>query len=279
MVDSPLAGLTPPLDGKPLRWSVGTRPIPLSQWLSIDQSRHRTMQAKDAVLGHSLDQSVITTPAGSDASGALLPTVCDHLTAWHNHNFTITDDEAVDLESGRRTAINRTTPLETLARMMPQDFCVLTPSGSTWHLTAATVCFTSRWNLESKMGLSISEIHQPVPGYEQRVARAVDRVIARLSDDLVLRRSNWTLLNTAELHLREPAHATVPVDDIDALTWLRIEHQTLRRFTNPAALIFTIDTRVHHVDELPEADRQRLRGAVRGAPADIAAYKAWPHSV
>lgn len=271
-----LSGLTPPLDGKPLRWSVGTRPTSPSKWLSVDSTRHDTMRAKDAVLNCDTAGSVITTPAGTKASDALWAAVCDYLTAWHSHEYAITDDEAVDRESGRRTTVDRTKPLETLARMLPQDFCVLTPAEDTWRLTAATVCFTSRWNLSTKMGLTISEIHAPVPGYEERVAHAVDHVIGRLNNGQVLQRSNWTLLDTPELHLREPAHETVPVADINALGWLRVEHQTLRRFTDPDALIFTIDTRVHRVSDLPNEDRQRLQEAVRQAPADIAVYKAWP---
>ena len=236
------------------------------------------MRAKDAVLDRDTAGSVITTPAGAQASAALLAAICDHLTAWHSLEFAVTNNEVVDLESGRRTLVDRTKPLESLARMLPQDFCVLTPSADTWRMTAATVCFTSRWNLESKIGLTIGEIHGPVPGYEQRVAHAVDHVIGRMDDGSVLKRSNWTLLDTPELHLREPARSTAPTTNIEKLQWLRVEHQALRRFTNPDALIFTINTRVRHIGDVPSVDRQRLREAVRTAPADIAAYKAWPVS-
>ena len=49
-------------------------------------------------------------------------------------------------------------------------------------MTAAAVCFTSRWNLADKVGLNLNEIHQPVPGYEDKVAGAVNHLINRLGN-------------------------------------------------------------------------------------------------
>jgi len=143
-------------------------------------------------------------------------------------------------------------------------------------MTAAAVCFTSRWNLAGKVGLNLNEIHQPVPGYEDKVAGAVNHLINRLGTDQILRRSNWTLLDTDELHLPEPPDSTAPAEDVWDLKWLRIERQCLRRLPVTEAVIFTIDTRVYRVDELDPAARRSLHEAVKAAPRDIAAYKGWP---
>ena len=276
MTDGLLAAVTPPLDGKAFRWSVGTRPTKLDQWLSIDASRHATMLAKDAVLRDQVENTVITTAAGLNASDELLTMTLEHLAQWHSGEFTVIGESVRDAESGRTITIDRGRPLETLARVLPQDFCLLTPADDTWRLTAATVCFTSRWNLSAKMGATLSEIHSPVPGYEQRVAAAVDHVISRLRKDQVLKRSNWTLLDTSELYLPEPATPAPEACAIWDLKWLRIEHQALRRLPRTDAVVFTIDTRVHRVDELAPADRRRLHDAVADAPAEIADYKGWP---
>ena len=56
-----LSSVTPRLDGRPFRWTVGTRAVSASQWLSIDEQRHRLMAAKDRVLDADTDGSVITT--------------------------------------------------------------------------------------------------------------------------------------------------------------------------------------------------------------------------
>lgn len=279
MPKSLLNAVTPPLDGKAFRWSVGTRPSPLAQWLSIDLSRHLAMRAKDEVLRDHLSEAVITTAAGLAASDVLLELTLAHLSTWHTGQYSVSSESVRDCESGRSTPVDRGKPLETLARVLPQDFCVLTQVDGTWRMTAATVCFTSRWSLSSKMGLRVSEIHAPVPGYEQRVATAVDHVINRIADDQVLKRSNWTLLDTPELHLPEPAADQPRVTDIADLRWLRIEHQGLRRLPGMDAIVFTIDTRVHAVAELAPEERHKLREAVAQAPTDIAMYKGWPTSL
>ncbi len=276
MVSELLAGVTPPLDGKQMRWSVGTRPAPLSDWLSVDQSRHETMIAKDAVLRNHRDNAVITVAAGLEAADALLATTLAHLAQWHTGAFTVGVDDVTDAQSGRVTPIDRAQPLETLARILPQDFCLLTPTDESWRLTAAAVCFTSRWNLADKMGSTLSEIHAPVPGYEARVGFAVEHVIGRLSDDQVLKRSNWTLLDTDDLYLPEPAERSATTTDASELEWLRIEHQSLHRLRGTDAVVFTIDTRIHRVDDLESTDRLALHAAVANAPDDIARYKGWP---
>ncbi len=274
--DGLLSAVTPPLDGKPFRWSVGTRPAAISQWLAVDDTRHRTMVAKDAVLDNHLDQAVITTAAGRPACDELLHAARRQLQEWHTGDYAVTGDAIIDLRSQRQTQIDSTAPLQTLARALPQDLCVLTPSDDKWKLTAAAVCFTSRWNLADKIGCDLSRIHAPVPGYEQRVSSAVEHVMNRLGTDQVLQRSNWTLLETDELYLPEPANPSPPTGDVWDLAWLRIERQSLHRLPRTRAVIFTIDTRVYRVDELEPADRRKLHDAVRRAPADVAAYKGWP---
>lgn len=271
-----LSAVTPPLDGKPFRWSVGTRPAGMSQWLAVDDTRHRTMVAKDAVLDNHLGQTVITTPAGRTACDELLQATLAHLQEWHTGEYDVTDNAIIDLHSQRRTHIDTSDPLQTLARALPQDLCVLTSVDDRWTLTAAAVCFTSRWNLSSKIGCDLNQIHAPVPGYEQRIAAAVDHVMNRLGTDQVLQRSNWTLLDTDELHLPEPAQSRPVTGDVWDLRWLRIERQSLHRLTDTDAVIFTIDTRVYRVDELEPSDRRRLHDSVVRAPAEIATYKGWP---
>lgn len=235
------------------------------------------MLSKDAVLRTDLENSAITTEVGAPATGAFLQMTLAHLAQWHTGDFTVGPETVVDCISGRSTRIDRTNPLETVARILPQDFCILTPVDSTWRLSAATVCFTSRWDLPSKMGCTLSEIHDPVPGYESRLSTAVDHVIARLSREQVLKRSNWTLLDTDVLHLPEPVgHAAVP-SDMASLRWLRIEHQSLRRLPGQDAIIFTIDTRVHNVAALAAQELSTLRATVDSASPAVARYKSWPH--
>lgn len=268
--------VTPPLDGRAFRWSVGTRPVPVAKWLQIDHSRHDLVTAKDAVLDAHLPDAVISTQPSEAASAELLRTVVDHLREWHTGQYMVTSDAIVDVESQRATTIDPDRPLQTLARALPEDFCILTSDDDSWRLTAASVCFTSRWNLRDKMGATVGEIHAPVPGYEERVATAVDHLINRLSVGQVLTRSNWTLLDTAELHLPEPATPRPETTDVWDLKWLRIERQSLRRLPETDAVVFTIGTRVFRVDELEPNDRRRLHEAVRMAPADVRGYKGWP---
>ena len=157
--------VTPPLDGRAFRWSVGTRPVPVAKWLQIDHSP-RLATAKDAVLDAHLPDAVISTQPSEAASAELLRTVVDHLREWHTGRYMVTSDAGGCLNpSGRQQSIPDR-PLQTLARALPGTSAFLTSDDGSWRLTAASVCFTSPLESARQDGLQQLAIHAPVPGYE-----------------------------------------------------------------------------------------------------------------
>jgi len=247
-----LRGLTPPLDGRSFRWSVGTRSIPFNEWLCPADATDELMAQKDQLFENDHDEVVVQL-AGSEAA-------CDELLALVR-DFVATEDLDDDPQMSA---------IEQCGRLAAEDFCVLQKDhAGDWRMTAACVCFPSRWNLRSKLGQSLREIHGPVPHYEDRLGVAVDRLFTRIPTDQLLGRSNWTLLNTDQRHLPAQECGTGEAH------WLRIERQTLRRLPDSDAIVFTILTRITHLDDLDESDRQLLGQTIGTAPADVKLYKGW----
>ena len=277
MAADPLAGVTPPLDGRAFRWSVGTRPMPMADWLIVDDHRHCDLAAKDRLFAAVHDEVVVATEAGANASSELLATVGDHLATHFGDVYDVGDSFIRDRLSGRITPTDSLDPIDAVGRVVAEDFCVLTRHGGEWILTAASVCFTSRWRLRDKIGSNVTAIHGPVPGYEERLGNAVDKLFDRITPEAPLARSNWTLLDTPELHL--PVAASERADaggqTPDELGWVRVERQTLRRLRQTGAVIFTILTRVTPAADLPSQRRLQLSRLLPTVPADIAAYKGW----
>src|SRR6185295_19156177 len=101
-----------------------------------------------------------------------------------------------------------------------------------WCLTAAAVCFPTRWDLPSKMGLPLATIHDPVPGYRARVVAPADRFFDALAPGPVFRRANWSLLDDPALFQPVARRGGGPNEAIDAhnagdAIWFRVERQTL----------------------------------------------------
>jgi dimethylamine monooxygenase subunit A len=165
-------------------------------------------------------------------------------------------------------------------RIVSEDLCLLERRGGAWVLTAATVCFPSRWDLRSKLGRTLSGIHEPVPGYDEKLAAPVEAYFDRLRPERSMWRLNWTLVDQPDLHLPDASSRGVsyaPADPGRDL-WFRVERQTLRRVNDRPAVTFTIRTYVTRLDRLCDAHPEvveHLRVWLLSTPPATLAYKGW----
>ena len=81
--------------------------------------------------------------------------------------------------------------LNALAENVEEDFYFMCPdSHGEYRLQAYSSCFPQGLLSPSKMGLSVREIHQPVPGYEKRLGNGVDRYFRRMEPGVFYSRLN-----------------------------------------------------------------------------------------
>ena len=111
--------------------------------------------------------------------------VCEHITAYHH---------------APQPKLDHTQhPLEAAARLIPEDLLLLAPrrqnnsDDPSWHLEAAALAFPAHWVLAEKMDHPMQMIHQPVPHYDERLARPVDRFFTAMKIGPISSRMNWSL--------------------------------------------------------------------------------------
>lgn len=68
-------------------------------------------------------------------------------------------------------------PLHVLLDNVPEDFAITLRDHKTgrYHLRAGVICSTIGWNLNQKIGLPLSDVHQPVPAYKEKMEFSMDR--------------------------------------------------------------------------------------------------------
>jgi Haem-dependent oxidative N-demethylase, alpha subunit-like len=264
---------------------MGLRPLDPAEWLEVDERREAELREKSRLLAEVHDRVAVALPGSEAAGGELFDAVVEHLERRHPGTLTRLGDGSVcDRATGATGAISvrvATHPVEAAARLVQEDLCLLERREGSWILTAACVCFPSRWDLAGKLGLDLSGIHGPVPGYAEELAAPVKGFFDRLDVGRPLWRLNWTLLDTPELHLPDPASSRARFGtgtDLGERLWFRVERQTLRRITERPAVTFTIHTYVSRLRELVDS-RPEAAGALASTlatvPPDTAAYKGW----
>jgi len=250
-----------PLDSKGWRLAMGLRPLDLAQWLEVDEHRDEELALKSRLLESSYHAVVATNPQGDEASGELLEEIRANLGTYHR--------------ALANTQSPPGHPIVDASRLVQEDLCVLVRE-DTWRLRAACVCFPSRWDLGTKIGTTLDDIHQPVPGYDDHLARPTTLFFDRLQPDRSFWRLNWTLLDSPDLF--QPARARrAPAGDPTRWSF-RVERQTLRSLPRTGAVVFTIRTYVTSATAMCEHDdtfASALVHALETAPPDVQAYKGW----
>jgi len=169
-------------------------------------------------------------------------------------------------------------PLYGASRLVADDLCLMEKRGGAWTLTALSLSAPTFFTAADAVGKTLSGLHGPVPGFEDRLLSRVGRVFEGLRPGLILQRRNWTLVNTAELHTPhpEPVRALIPrITNPGAELFVRVERQTLRRLPRTGGALFTIRVWRHALDDL-RAEPERLAAfarAWRSATDDFRTYK------
>ena len=171
-------------------------------------------------------------------------------------------------------------PLLAAARQVADDLCLMEHRDGAWRLTALSLCAGSFFTASQVIGRSLSELHDPVTGFEDRLLARVTRVFHGLREGLVLERRNWSVVSSPELHAPDPAPMRAAIPDIDPARaadrlFVRCERQTLRRLPRTGGVLFTIRVWIDPLSAIAAEPGRlaRFAQAWRTAHPDFRAYK------
>lgn len=107
-----------------------------------------------------------------------------------------------------------TRALATLFKNIDEDFLILLPDESTgsdeqkekkptddsdeaeitkYKLVAYETCYPAGFNPREKLGKRLAQIHGPVPGYESKLEKSMDRFFDKVEVGKYVRRANWSI--------------------------------------------------------------------------------------
>lgn len=247
------------------RWRLGLRPLDLEHWIEIDDRYDDEIAQKHQVMRRHpgtaflVDDDAATTAACEEVRDL----VVEHLrTRVGGRLADVRPDGGLH-------------PLDAAARLVQEDLVVMVERDGELVCTGGSVCFPNRWDLASKLGLPMRDIHEPVARLNTEIGDAIDRSLERLAVDRPFWRLGWGLIDTDELY--QPVDGTAP-PGLEMPTpeqfHLRVERETLRRLPATGAVLFTIRT---HLTPLPlvagDGSGEALAAALASMPDVVAEYK------
>lgn len=176
-------------------------------------------------------------------------------------------------------------PMTFLGREVPDDLLLVKERDGSLCFDAGLVTFAAAWSVSFDVGMTMDEIHGPVPRLtaEGITARA-EQFLKRLPADQVYRRVNWTLSASGsrklDVSLEElPEWGTDIPQLVREKRWgdlqVRIEVEHFIRLPMTGAVTFNIRTHMASLDEIKHITRWReqLIAVVNELPQDLAEYK------
>ena len=262
-----------PVKGQPFTVSMGLRTMNPEEWIEIDEHYDAELVQKRDLLDQRRAEVFAALPQGLDASQEVLTKLVDHLPARFPDRFP----ETIPIDGSRH-------PLEVASRLVQEDLAVMSPQDGQWILTAASICFPSRWDLAVKIGADMHGIHRPVPHYEERIGAATDAMFDKLTPDRPVWRINWTVLDSPELFQpsatgrKARTQKRWTAEEFGAAMYFRTERQTLWKLPKSGAILFTIRTYRESLSSLdrryPEF-REHLGQTLVTTSAATRQYKGW----
>lgn len=199
---------------------------------------------------------------------------------WRNH--ALGTDHAFVLGDAASLPCD---PMTFLGREVPDDLLLVKERDGHLHFDAGLVTFAAAWSVSFDVGMSMDEIHNPVPRLTREgITSRAEQFLMRLPADEVYRRVNWTLSASGSRKL-DVSLEELPEwgRDIPLLVreraWgrlqLRIEVEHFIRLPMTGAVTFNIRTHMTSLDEIRRipAWRDQLARVVLELPEDLATYK------
>lgn len=269
-----------PFTPGPYRMAMDLVTVPEAEWFEIDACYPAEMTERRHLLATARPEVFAALPLSDNARHEALSLIVGALTAHHPAWFAQDGGQVRNHLTGEAWDTKSIDPLELAGRLVQDDLCLIQNDAEGPVLTAAVLCFPSRWRLTDKIGKPLAAVHGPVPLYADRLSRPVDRFMRHLKPGHLASRLNWSLLDDPALFQpggkwRVAGNADITPENVGHRVFLRVERQTLRRLPVSGAVLFGIRVHVYPLDQVTSGNGQAgvLAEAVRALPHDIQRYK------
>ena len=259
--------------------AMGLSALDPAEWIEVDDRFARDLAERRRLLAECRDEVFAALPGSEAGQRETLDLLLEHLPRRFPELYEVADRRVRNRVTGEEFALDDSgmAPLELAGRLVQEDLCLMRPGAEGYVLAAACLCFPSHWRLHDKLGQPMRAIHEPVPGFAERLGGPADRFLAAIRPERPVFRLNWGVTDSPELfapHGRERRPGTTAAN-AGARLWLRVERQTLRRLPRSGDVLFTIRTHLTPLAEVagvPGA-AAALVGRIEAMPPEFAAYK------
>ena len=199
-----------------LTYSVALNKLEADWWLELE-SNYVSRIADRKELFEKYGKLVLNYLPGSElACKEIMENALQFLCARYPQYFSLSQSKSKGyvFHNGilnKETIINEMHPLYVLLDNVPEDFAVMVrnPEDGMYYFRAGVICSALGWNVDSKLGMQLKEIHNPIPDYKAKMEFSMDRYNPPFASSSIEMPSLTTQISK-QLLLPPPARPTHP---------------------------------------------------------------------
>ncbi|KAK6383043.1 hypothetical protein LTS17_003713 [Exophiala oligosperma] len=236
---------------RPFRWAyhqtMSLTKLEPNWWLELENTyRTRIAQRKKLYAEHG--EAVLQWLPGSElACKELMEMVLQFLCARYPQYFVLGKDKRTFQNKILNTTqdVKAKHPLLVLLDNVPEDFAITirNPETGYYHFRAGMICSALGWNVGTKIGLQLHQIHAPIPDYKEKMQFSMDRYFTKMPANKPIQRGSWGLEVDQPLYMPpgdpHEKYRDFQMPDLDvSRIHLRVDWQTLRRLPLSGGIVF-----------------------------------------
>lgn len=149
-------------------------------WIELESTyKSRIAQRKELFAKNG--KAVLDALPGSElACKELMEMVLQYICARYPQYFTLEQNRILKNRIlNTEQDVRSKPPLEILLDNVPEDFALMLRDDETgfYFLRAAVICSAIGWNVASKIGRQLHQIHAPIPDYKEKMQFSMDRYV------------------------------------------------------------------------------------------------------
>lgn len=272
---------------RPFRWpyhqTMSLTKLEPDWWIELESTYKDCIAQRRELYAKHGSEVLQWLPGTELACKELMEMIIQFICARYPQYFTLSEDK-LWLENkilGIRANIRVKHPLLILLDHIPEDYAITLrdPETGYYSFRAGVICSALGWNVGSKIGLKLHEIHQPVPDYP-KMQFSMDRYFSKMPTNKPIQRGSWGLEIDQPLYMPPgDPHASYRDSQIEGLArsrlHLRVDWQTLRRMPLSGGIVFNFKALFTPIEELRDEPYvpSLVLQVLRHAKEDIMKYK------
>jgi hypothetical protein len=216
-------------------------------WLEVDKLYPVRIAERQALFAKYGSQVLDYLPGSELVCKELMEMALQFYCARFPRYFSLSADKKTFYNGilNTSTELKRFHPLHVLLNNVPEDFAIVlrNEKDGMYEFRAGLVCSSLGWNVGTKIGMQLQEIHKPIPDYKEKMSFSMDRYFSKLPASAPIQRGSWGLevgtplfMPPGDPHekLREIQNPDLKIEDCH----FRVDWQTLRRLPLSGGVVF-----------------------------------------